>query len=218
MIEILSGRENMQKDLENFLKVERGERYLLVRFYRWQEPTVSIGLLQRERKMPLPVVRRPTGGGELLHGGDVSFSVASWRDLWGSNPKEIYGRLMVLLQESLNEVGISLDMTRYSPERMERLCFFYPSWGELTADGKKVVACAMRIGRRAFLLQGSLLIDMEYSLAHRVFGVGEEILRERITTFRELGVEEDRLLEGLRRFMTNLTQIIKVVYNFRDHG
>ena len=52
-----------------------------VRVYTWNRSAVSIGRLQPEAPVralfpDLPIVRRPTGGRAVLHGGDLTISVA----------------------------------------------------------------------------------------------------------------------------------------------
>lgn len=52
-----------------------------VRVYTWDRSAVSIGRLQHEASVralypDLPLVRRPTGGRAVLHGGDLTISVA----------------------------------------------------------------------------------------------------------------------------------------------
>ena len=52
-----------------------------VRVYQWNRAAVSIGRLQREEPVRqlypgLPIVRRPTGGRAVLHGQDLTISVA----------------------------------------------------------------------------------------------------------------------------------------------
>jgi len=42
MIEVLDGFENMQKDYENFLRVEGGGGPF-IRIYLWKEPVISLG-------------------------------------------------------------------------------------------------------------------------------------------------------------------------------
>ncbi len=53
------------------------------RFYRWDEPTLSLGYFQpyedRQRHPPsraCPAVRRATGGGAILHDAELTYSLA----------------------------------------------------------------------------------------------------------------------------------------------
>ncbi|MEN3028538.1 MAG: lipoate--protein ligase [Aquificaceae bacterium] len=147
-------------------------------------------------------MKRPTGGGALLHGQDLSFSYAGRRGDWGGSFTKIYRNFMGRLLQSLRDVLPELEMSSYRGGYEGYFCYFYPTLGELTYGGKKVLACAMRVLREAFLIHGSLFIDMDYDYFEKLTGVEKNRLKERIVTFRELGVEVGELLEamaGLKR-------------------
>jgi Lipoate-protein ligase A len=203
MIEVLDGYENMQKDHENFLRVEEGGGPFF-RIYLWKKPVISLGFHQEPRDFPVDVVKRPTGGGALLHGWDISFSVADVKEMWGKSPKKIYLRLMGLLKERLEGLGISLELSNYAGSYREYFCIFQPTFGEITHGGKKLVACAMRVGKRGFLLHGSLFWTLDYLRAERIMGIPSERLRERIITFEELSVSREELLKAVEDFFTRI--------------
>ena len=77
------GAEQMQRDrwMLDQLASPTGEGVqALLRFYRWSEPTLSLGHHQeapaRAAASGLPVVRRPSGGAAVLHGGDLCYAIA----------------------------------------------------------------------------------------------------------------------------------------------
>jgi lipoate-protein ligase A len=203
MIEVLDGYENMQKDHENFLRVEEGGGPLF-RIYLWKKPVISLGFHQEPRDFSVDVVKRPTGGGALLHGWDISFSVADVKDMWGKSPKKIYLRLMGLLKESLERLGLSLGISNYAGSYREYFCIFQPTFGEITHKGKKLVACAMRMGKRGFLLHGSLFWTLDYLRAEQIMGIPSERLRDRMITFEELSVSREELLKAVEDFFTGV--------------
>ncbi len=203
MIEVLDGYENMQKDYENFLRVEEGGGSLF-RLYLWKKPVISLGFHQEPRDFPVDVVKRPTGGGALLHGWDISFSVADVKEMWGKSPKKIYLRLMGLLKESLEGLGLSLEISNYVGSYREYFCIFQPTFGEITHRGKKLVACAMRMGKRGFLLHGSLFWTLDYFKAEQIMGIPSERLRDRMLTFEELSVSWEELLKAVEDFFTRI--------------
>src|SRR5437870_3415594 len=49
-----------------------------LRFYTWQEPTLSLGYFQpaAERLLGLPYVRRPSGGAALVHDHELTYCLA----------------------------------------------------------------------------------------------------------------------------------------------
>jgi len=203
MIEVLDGYENMQKDYENFLRVEEGGGPFF-RIYLWKKPVISLGFHQEPRDFPVDVVKRPTGGGALLHGWDISFSVADVKEMWGKSPKKIYLRLMGLLKESLEGLGISFGISNYEGSYREYFCIFQPTFGEITHMGRKLVACAMRVGKRGFLLHGSLFWALDYLKAEQIMGIPSEKLRDRMITFEELSVSREELLKAVKDFFTRI--------------
>jgi lipoate-protein ligase A len=203
MIEVLDGYENMQKDYENFLRVEEGGGPFF-RIYLWKKPVISLGFHQEPRDFPVDVVKRPTGGGALLHGWDISFSVVDVKEMWGKSPKKIYLRLMGLLKESLERLGLSLELSNYGGSYREYFCIFQPTFGEITYKGKKLVACAMRMGKRGFLLHGSLFWTLDYLRAEQIIGIPSERLRDRMITFEELSVSWEELLKAVEDFFTRI--------------
>jgi lipoate-protein ligase A len=203
MIEVLDGYENMRKDYENFLRVEEGGGPFF-RIYLWKKPAISLGFYQEPRDFPVDVVKRPTGGGALLHGWDISFSVADVKETWGKSPKKIYLRLMGLLKESLEGLGLSLELSNYGGSYREYFCIFQPTFGEITHRGKKLVACAMRVGKRGFLLHGSLFWALDYLRAEQIMGIPSERLRDRMITFEELSISWEELLKAVEDFFTRI--------------
>jgi lipoate-protein ligase A len=203
MIDVLDGYENMQKDYENFLRVEEGGGPFL-RLYLWKKPVISLGFHQEPRDFPADVVKRPTGGGALLHGWDISFSVVDVKEMWGKSPKKIYLRLMGLLKESLESLGLYLELSNYGGSYGEYFCIFQPTFGEITHRGKKLVACAMRVGKRGFLLHGSLFLALDYLRAEQITGIPSEKLRDRMITFEELSVSREELLKAVKDFFTRV--------------
>ncbi len=206
-LERLSPEENMRRDLENLLSVERGDTPNRWRVYSWDRLCLSIGYSQKAPDdLPLPVVRRPTGGGALLHGWDVSFSLVDLRERWGSRPTQIYRRFAELLISLFGSFGVRVRMERHRGGYAESFyCFFVPTFGELIWEGRKAVALAMRTLRRAFLIHGSVYVDFDPQTASELTGVPPGRFRERIVTLREMGLGEEFLL-GLRDLPHTLTQ------------
>lgn len=73
---------NMAVD-EVLLDTAANEGVATLRFYRWQTPTLSLGYFQqhadRGHHTPssrLPVVRRSTGGGALVHDSELTYALA----------------------------------------------------------------------------------------------------------------------------------------------
>lgn len=195
-LEFFDGEKNMKRDWENLLMAEEDGKKSL-RFYSWDGETLSIGYSQEVPRMPIKVVRRPTGGGALLHGWDLCFSYAGPKGEWGGSFTKIYTNFMGVLLEILRNIDKAFEMSRYKGGYEEFFCYFYPTLGEITIKGRKVVACAMRVMKRSFLLHGSLFWDMDYRYFEGLTGIKAEKLKERIITFKELGLCKEDLLKIL---------------------
>lgn len=203
-VETLGGKENMERDWHNLLKAHEG--VCSFRLYRWKEPTISIGYSQEIIYKDLPNVKRPTGGGALLHHLDLSFSYAGLREAWVGSFANIYRNFMGLLLDSLRELEPSLEMSRYRGGYEDYFCYFYPTLGEITYRGRKLIACAMRLTKKAFLIHGSFFLDFDFEFFQRLTGIKAKRLKERIITFKELGLQEAQILKPLEYLKINLCQ------------
>jgi lipoate-protein ligase A len=84
--EAASGQHNMDVD-ETLLQDVRNEGSLVLRVYRWQKPTLSLGHFQDESEIPdnapwrhIERVRRKTGGGAIVHDVELTYSLVIPKD------------------------------------------------------------------------------------------------------------------------------------------
>jgi lipoate-protein ligase A len=107
------GSWNMALDEAILLQaVESGAPIL--RFYQWDQPTVSLGYFQRyqdrrahEPSIRCPLVRRTTGGGAILHDRELTYSCAvpSWHPL-AKRALGLYYAMHESIVEGLAEWGL----------------------------------------------------------------------------------------------------------------
>ncbi len=187
----------MRRDSSLLSSLEEGSGQPSFRLYFWDRLCLSIGLNQK--KIPavdLPIVRRPTGGGALLHGWDLSFALVDLRERWGRSPKVIYRKVADLLIEAFSRHGIELKMESFRGNYMNsQYCFWVPTFGELTYKGRKVVSMAMRTLRRSFLIHGSIYVMFDYERASRILDIDSELLRERTVPLVEMGIDKEEAIE-----------------------
>ncbi|EDP76106.1 hypothetical protein HG1285_18089 [Hydrogenivirga sp. 128-5-R1-1] len=201
-VERLSPEENMRRDEEALLSFEKNPtKTPKVRLYRWDRVCLSLGYFQRDKPfLSIPAVRRPTGGGALLHGWDISFSIVDSRERWGTQTSKIYRKVAELFRHVFSELGVEVKLERFRGRYLDNFfCFWVPTLGELSVDGRKVVSMAMRTLRRSFLVHGSVYTDFDYKKAAEMLGVPEELLRDRIVSLRELGISEEDFLESIKK-------------------
>jgi len=149
-----------------------------LRWYDWVSPTVSLGAFQeygewqRARCLAgLPVVRRPSGGGAILHGSDLTYAIAVDRGHPAAErPRLLYDAVHGAAVAVL--AGIGLYAGRISVEdrtQSERfLCFHRRSEGDVVAGDCKVLGSAQRRLPGAVLQHGSLLVAANAGLAEAV--------------------------------------------------
>lgn len=170
-----SGAVNMAAD--ELLAEEVASRGgLAVRLYRWNQPTLSLGGFQKladaeplAGEAGLDLVRRPSGGGAILHGTDITYAaaVARGHPLAGS-PQQFYDALHGALVSMLQDAGIAASM--FTPDQAAGgapgesspdgplLCFDRRAVGDVVIGPHKVMGSAQRRLAGSILQHGSLLV------------------------------------------------------------
>ena len=163
---------NMALDEAILEAVSEGVAPPTLRLFRWNVTAVSIGRFQdvaRGLRMEsiaargIPIVRRPTGGRGVLHGGDQTYSVAAplvALGRAGQSVIESYRRLAEPLEHALNRLGIRARIGRsFRPVSSSGDCFASRTRADLQSagNGEKLVGSAQR-RRGGFFLQQSSLI------------------------------------------------------------
>lgn len=132
----------------------------VLRVYRWNEPTVTIGYAQSLTKLAdslprWPVVRRWTGGGVVLHDNDYTYSlivpaVHPWSQ---TNPLDSYRLIHESLAQALDDGSRLAGME----DLIEApFCFVAPAMHDVIRDKVKVAGAGQRRGKLGLLHQGSV--------------------------------------------------------------
>jgi lipoyl(octanoyl) transferase len=141
----------------------------VLRIYRWRQPTLSFGRNQavRDRYDPealgplgIGVVRRPTGGREVLHDRELTYAVVLPVDELGS-VRTLYRLVNEGLLEGLRSLDVAAALSPSggrTPPLESGACFLEPAGGEVEVDGRKIVGSAQRRFGSALLQHGSLLL------------------------------------------------------------
>jgi lipoate-protein ligase A len=176
----LPGAWNMAVD-EVLLEQAADEGHATLRFYRWSEPTLSLGYFQNfsdrdqhAASRKCAVVRRQSGGGAILHDRELTYSVMLPGDhSLARNADELYrgvhNAIIALLQPQLashDGAVLSICEQDQTPRGEEPfLCFQRRATGDvlLTSrnreDEVKIVGSAQRRRRGAVLQHGSILLE-----------------------------------------------------------
>lgn len=199
----LDGASNMRIDRRLQLFTERSRQPMtLVRFYRWREPTVSLGCHQTPelafakeycRTHGVPWVHRPTGGRAVFHDDELTYMVTS-ND--GSHfplqsVRKIHCEISSALQAGLSRLGIRPvsapgDALRdRALTRAQKPCFVAPSRYEIVQDTRKMVGSAQKKTKRSFLQHGSIPLVIHYGLMAAALGVEADFLRSKTISVSE---------------------------------
>jgi lipoate-protein ligase A len=148
--------------------LDRGECF--VRWYRWADATVSLGYFQdasqAARISPqiadLPLVRRMTGGGAILHHHELTYScvVPSTHPL-ARVPHELYDAVHERIVAVLAGHGVHAKLRGGEDRRGDEpfLCFGRGDPHDVVVASHKVLGSAQRRRRGAVLQHGSLILS-----------------------------------------------------------
>jgi lipoate-protein ligase A len=164
-----SPRWNMAVDNAILNAVVLGRSRPTLRFYRWSRPAVTLGFHQKidrvldvaaVKRAGIEVVVRPTGGRAVLHGDDLTYSIALPRDTVAAyGITELYKLLSEALREGFRQMGIEVELARGNRGELgpgPQPCFASTARYELVVGGKKLVGSAQRRYRGGVLQQGSI--------------------------------------------------------------
>ncbi len=202
---VQTGAANMARDHALWRGCEEGQLTApVIRVYQWKPAAVSIGHHQSTeqldfdalRRDKVSVVRRPTGGGAVLHDEELTFAVAAplLRGERRETAKQAYAVVSDALVATLRSFGVDAKC-RSDGRAQAQVCFSSTLGHEITVGGRKLVGSALRRGRRSFLIHGSILLGdghcrlLEYL---KEPGVDAATLRARCVDLGSLGVQPGR--------------------------
>lgn len=142
------------------------QRQPVLRLYRWSRPTLSLGFHQKpvlpawlawQRSGQGDLVRRPSGGGAVLHGGDLCYALV-WPDPPGTRLdayQQVCGWLLAAFAELGEVLQFGSDAARFS-----RDCFARSTAADLVDNGgHKRIGSAQRWQRGCLLQHGSIQLN-----------------------------------------------------------
>ena len=163
-----SGAENMAIDETLLEAVIAEESANVIRFYRWQPTTATIGLHQSlsaeidfraAKESRVEVVRRITGGGAVLHDarGEITYAVICHikdipthlpnRRVYADTISPRYRAILESLAVGLESLGVSIDVGK----------IHCPA---LLTQGKKLSGSAQTIRKNVLLQHGTVLLTV----------------------------------------------------------
>lgn len=192
-----SGPEQMARD-EALLESAADRGVGSFRFYRWPEPTLSLGYFQAAGERTgtlesLAWVRRASGGAAILHHSPheltYSFALPAAAATIPAGESWIC-RVHYAIRDCLKTMGIRSRAVVCGEEKKlgEFLCFLHHTPGDLVLDGAKVVGSAQRKQRGAILQHGTILLTTS-SHTPQLPGLAD---------LAGIGIDESEFMAGIR--------------------
>lgn len=135
----------------------------VLRFYGWTQPAATFGYFQHyaeiERTTLLrPLIRRPTGGGQVPHDADWTYSLAfppghEWYEL---RAEASYRRVHEWIQRAFAQLGVDTHLATCCQKTAAGQCFVGHERHDLLWHGRKIAGAAQRRNKLGLLIQGSV--------------------------------------------------------------
>lgn len=195
----LSGDEQMALDLNLLNKTILNEEILYtLRFYFWDGYWLSIGYHQK--KIPsewlklseagqIKIVRRPSGGGAVLHSGGITYALTSKKKLYKEFNYEVINNWLI---ESFSKLDINLQKGKIQKSTIKENCFSSSFTCDLIDDkGNKRIGSAQYWKKGSFLQHGEIQLNPPKDLWLSLF-------KDTPPNALELKINSNQLIDHLR--------------------
>ena len=206
---ILPGFDQMALDLNSLDQtISNPEIILTLRFYYWAGDWLSIGYHQKEIPIhwekllsngEINIVRRPSGGGAVLHSGGITYALTFKKTYYKSLSYEMVNDWLI---KSLRELGLSLQYGNLRKSRIKTNCFGTSLISDLVdKDGFKRIGSAQFRKKGAFLQHGEIQTNPSKDLWFKLF-------KEEAPPKVNLDLTNDEIVEHLRNsFLENKSNL-----------
>ena len=193
-----------------------------LRFYTWSSPAFSFGYFQDIasevdveacRADSIELVKRMTGGGTVVHGWDLTYTLILPRYGGEKSISEIYQCLGQSLVKAFEKLGTPVEcyaicpdassaMANRTVQRTANICLTNPAAYDVMCDSKKVAGVSVRRNRNGMMFQGYISLDMPpVSILRRVSRDREvqQILIEKSTAINtdRRSITKNALIEAI---------------------
>ena len=151
-----------------------------LRFYDWKTPAFSFGYFQDIasevdveacRADGIELVKRMTGGGTVVHGWELTYTLVLPRNAGEIGVSEAYQHIGASLVKAFQKLGVpaqcyatcpdSLGAVRNRTYRAEaNICLTNPAEHDVMSDDKKLAGVSVRRNRNGIIFQGYISLDM----------------------------------------------------------
>ena len=161
---------NMAVD-EVILSAQKERPYPTLRFYDWSTSAFSFGYFQDidtevdvETCLAenIELVKRMTGGGTVVHGWDLTYSLVLPRHAEEITVSEMYRRIGNSLVNAFKELSIPAECykTVEPTQTDQNICLTNPAEYDVMCNDKKLAGVSVRRNRKGIMFQGYISLDM----------------------------------------------------------
>ena len=148
-----------------------------LRFYYWKEDWISLGYHQKVipphwenlvEQGDIKIVRRPSGGGAVLHSGGITYALTFKKSSYKSFSYELVNTWLI---ESFEKLGLSLERGHEKKSLVNENCFGTSYVSDLVDQyGVKRIGSAQYRKKGAFLQHGEIQLNPPKDLWIKLFG------------------------------------------------
>lgn len=212
-----SGQFNMSYDEQLLNQAEKENINIILRFYAWEVPTISLGRNQKVlginenfcNQNNIPIVRRITGGRALLHDHELTYSIICNKKILkdGNNVINDYKELTGTILSALKLSGIEADYGEKTKSNIGAgYCMNLSTICDINYNNKKFIGSAQYRSNTHILQHGSIPISLNKPYLDKIFN--GEVDFEHITTLNEIVPNFN-----IELFMKNLKHTIEQSLN-----
>ena len=173
-----SAAMNMAID-EAVLLAQQDQPKPTLRFYEWLSPAFSFGYFQDIasevdveacRADGIELVKRMTGGGTVVHGWELTYTLVLPRTAAEMGISEAYGSIGQSLVKAFQKLGVPAQCYVACPDSgsavgnrtyqaAANICLTNPAEHDVMSDDKKLAGVSVRRNRNGMMFQGYISLD-----------------------------------------------------------
>ena len=166
-----SAAMNMAID-EAILAAQKEQPNPTLRFYDWTQPTFSFGYFQDIaaevdieacRGDGIELIKRMTGGGTVVHGWELTYTLILPRNAGELTVSEAYQRIGHSLVKAFQKLGIRAQCYAACTDTVQtaqNICLTNPAEHDVMSDNKKLAGVSVRRNRNGIMFQGYISLEM----------------------------------------------------------
>ena len=148
-----------------------------LRFYIWNDFWLSIGHHQKqipdhwlnlEQDRRIQIIRRPSGGGAVLHSGGITYAITFKKPLYKKMSYQLVNNWLIT---TFNKLGLRLKQGSVKKSLIKDNCFGSNFTTDLVdQNGHKRIGSAQYWKKGSFLQHGEIILDPPSELWFEIFG------------------------------------------------